>query len=233
MVDLSKSFLSSLQSHNAVLQPRYCRNNTGLGSSPFARHYLGNHVCFLLLRVLRCFSSPRLPPTLSRILYLQYSGLPHSDIDGSKVVCTYPSLFAAYHVLLRLREPRYPPSALISFFLTLVQSFDYTEIRLSRTVLFLSKMSKIFFFVENKGLEPLTPCVQGRCSKPTELIPPLMHIVALLRPNFFSFLFVVPGRVELPTSTLSVWRSNQLSYRTGSVFRLIRLYLFNSNSQEK
>ncbi len=87
--------------------------------------------------------------------------------------------------------------------------------------------------MENKGLEPLTPCVQGRCSKPTELIPPLMHIVALLRPNFFSFLFVVPGRVELPTSTLSVWRSNQLSYRTGSVFRLIRLYLFNSNSQEK
>ena len=25
--------------------------------------------------------------------------------------------------------------------------------------------------VENKGLEPLTPCVQGRCSEPTELIP--------------------------------------------------------------
>ena len=43
---------------------------------------------------------------------------------------------------------------------------------------------------------------------------------------FHSFIFhsslpllsqrVVPGRVELPTSTLSVWRSNQLSYRTGS-----------------
>ena len=27
--------------------------------------------------------------------------------------------------------------------------------------------------------------------------------------------YVVPGRLELPTSTLSVWRSNQLSYRTG------------------
>ena len=26
--------------------------------------------------------------------------------------------------------------------------------------------------------------------------------------------YVVPGRLELPTSTLSVWRSNQLSYRT-------------------
>jgi hypothetical protein len=27
------------------------------------------------------------------------------------------------------------------------------------------------FSVENIGLEPMTPCVQGRCSKPTELIP--------------------------------------------------------------
>ena len=29
----------------------------GLGSSPFARRYLGNHFYFLLLQVLRCFSS--------------------------------------------------------------------------------------------------------------------------------------------------------------------------------
>jgi hypothetical protein len=33
----------------------------GLGSSRFARHYSGNRVFFLLLRVLRCFSSPGLP----------------------------------------------------------------------------------------------------------------------------------------------------------------------------
>ena len=45
-----------------VLQPRYCLNNTGLGSSAFARHYLRNHFYFLLLWVLRCFSSPRSPP---------------------------------------------------------------------------------------------------------------------------------------------------------------------------
>ncbi len=30
----------------------------GLGSSPFARRYSGNHCCFLFLGVLRCFSSP-------------------------------------------------------------------------------------------------------------------------------------------------------------------------------
>ncbi len=36
------------------------------------------------------------------ILYLQYSGLPHSDIRGSYRVCRSPRLFAAYHVLRRL-----------------------------------------------------------------------------------------------------------------------------------
>ena len=48
--------------HNVVLQPQYGRNHTGLGSSPFARHYWGNHCYFLFLQVLRCFSSPRSPP---------------------------------------------------------------------------------------------------------------------------------------------------------------------------
>ena len=46
------------------------------------------------------------------ILYLQYSGLPHSDICGSYRMCQSPQLFAAYHVLLRLWEPRHSPYAL-------------------------------------------------------------------------------------------------------------------------
>jgi hypothetical protein len=33
----------------------------GLGSSPFARRYLGNRCFFLFLGVLRCFSSPGVP----------------------------------------------------------------------------------------------------------------------------------------------------------------------------
>ena len=33
-------------------------SHPGLGSSRFARRYSGNHFCFLLLRLLRCFSSP-------------------------------------------------------------------------------------------------------------------------------------------------------------------------------
>ena len=41
--------------------PNNCRLSqvTGLASSDFARHYSRNHYCFLFLRVLRCFTSPR------------------------------------------------------------------------------------------------------------------------------------------------------------------------------
>jgi hypothetical protein len=76
--------------------------NTGLGSAPFARHYSGYRLFFLFLRVLRCFSSPG-SPTLTSVLGLQPSGLPHSDMLGSIPVCRSPSLFAAYHVFHRLR----------------------------------------------------------------------------------------------------------------------------------
>ena len=58
--------------HVVVLQPRAGRNQPGLGSSPFARHYLGNHCYFLFLRVLRCFSSPGSPSSL-RIEYLVFN----------------------------------------------------------------------------------------------------------------------------------------------------------------
>ena len=42
------------------------------------------------------------------------AGFPHSEISGSKVVCTSPKLIAAYHVLHRLLTPRHPPDALSS-----------------------------------------------------------------------------------------------------------------------
>ena len=45
--------------------PGMRRHNPGLGCSAFARHYLRNHSCFLFLRVLRCFSSPRSPPAIA------------------------------------------------------------------------------------------------------------------------------------------------------------------------
>src|SRR5690606_1737360 len=61
-----QSVLIHRTTNGAVLQPHQCRNINGLGFSAFARHYLRNHYCFLLLRVLRCFSSPGLPPPYGR-----------------------------------------------------------------------------------------------------------------------------------------------------------------------
>ena len=37
------------------------------------------------------------------------AGLLHSEIRGSKDMCSFPRLIAAYHVLLRLAAPRHPP----------------------------------------------------------------------------------------------------------------------------
>ena len=98
----------------ALLQPRHRLDGTGLGSFPFARHYSGNRYFFLFLRVLRCFSSPGSPQSIL-VHGLQPCGFSHSDIRGSQSVCNYPRLFAAYHVLHRLRKPRHPPFALVTF----------------------------------------------------------------------------------------------------------------------
>ena len=58
-------------------------------------------ICFLFLQVLRCFSSLGLP-LIAEMTVLQTAGLSHSEISGSRVICTYPELIAAYHVLHRL-----------------------------------------------------------------------------------------------------------------------------------
>ena len=83
----------------------------GLGSSPVARHYWGNHCLFSLPGGTKMF---QFPPFAS-ITGLQPAGLSHSEIHGSKDICSYPWLIAAYHVLHRLREPRHPPDALTFF----------------------------------------------------------------------------------------------------------------------
>ena len=62
------------------------------------------------------------------------AGFPHSDISGSKDICSSPKLFAAYHVFHRLLVPRHPPYALSS--MTNLLSFTgmndrYTDIALS------------------------------------------------------------------------------------------------------
>ena len=49
-----------------------------------------------------------------RMLEVFSSRFPHSEISGSKDICSSPKLFAAYHVFHRLLVPRHPPYALSS-----------------------------------------------------------------------------------------------------------------------
>ena len=61
-------------------------------------------------------SVPRVPHVwlwIHHTLTEGYSaGFPHSEICGSKDICSSPQLIAAYHVFHRLLVPRHPPCAL-------------------------------------------------------------------------------------------------------------------------
>src|ERR1700693_695070 len=57
------------------------------------------------------------------------AGFPHSDIPGSKPVCGFPRLIAAYHVLRRLLAPRHPPYALSSLTIKLTQHVGLRQAR--------------------------------------------------------------------------------------------------------
>ena len=90
----------------------------GLAYSRFARHYSGNRILFLFLRILRCFTSPRVASSdyefIGRYPGITRDGFPHSEIHGSKRACRSPWLIATYYVLHRLLAPRHPPKALCS-----------------------------------------------------------------------------------------------------------------------
>ena len=143
------------------------------------------------------------------------------------LVCSSPQLIAAYHVLLRLLEPRHPPCALICF--KIIQIFkSLTSLKVTRYYNFFSQYVKElllitkdslmlrlrtfrprllnvstpssnlkrtsllscsasnrsailhralvfertpFVLVEDIGVEPMTPCLQSRCSSQLSYAP--------------------------------------------------------------
>ena len=62
------------------------------------------------------------------------AGFPHSDIHGSKDICSSPWLFAACRVLLRLLMPRHSPCALISLTLWSAHSCSQNYAGLHRSL---------------------------------------------------------------------------------------------------
>ncbi len=119
----------------------------GLDYFPFARHYSGNHYCFLFHRVLRCFSSPGClhTPYVFRCGCpdITLDGLPHSEICGSWVISTYPQLIAGSRVLHQLLVPRHPPCALSNLTKIFMHRF-LTQINIVLNLLF---RKDIFLFL--------------------------------------------------------------------------------------
>jgi|DEB0MinimDraft_6_1074348.scaffolds.fasta_scaffold46731_1 hypothetical protein len=103
---------NSLKSRN-VLQPRRILQHNGLGSCAFARHYSRNHCCFLFLRVLRCFSSPRSPPYLRMNIHSRGWVAPFGDprINASL------QLPVDYRSLARPSSPAYAKASTVRPFL--------------------------------------------------------------------------------------------------------------------
>ena len=164
----------------------------------FARHYLRNHFCFLLLWVLRCFSSPRSPslrndrPSTCRVAPF-----------GNLRIKDYLHLPPAYRSLSR---PSSPPRAKASTVCPFLLSYHWHVLCVSdwyilsllcfvSTLLFWScPIRQRSFFLWRITDSNRWPSACKADALASWANPPF----------FFQSFSVVPGRVELPTSTLSV-----------------------------
>ena len=129
-----------------VLQPRACRNTPGLGSSAFARHYLRNHSYFLFLRVLRCFSSPRLPPS-KRVTTSLWPGCPIRKSPDQRLFAPPRSLSQLITSFLASESQGIPHALLVTFsnfLLVFFFSRSAAFATASRVKLFSSSMSMNF-----------------------------------------------------------------------------------------
>ena len=62
--------------NGVVLQPHPCRNMDGLGCSPFARHYWGNHCLFSFPAGTKMFQFPALASCQARCHSFRMTGCP-------------------------------------------------------------------------------------------------------------------------------------------------------------
>ena len=123
-VALSSALRSRRKCNIAVLQPRGGLATATVWAPPRSLATTGGIInLFSLPRGTKMFQFPRFASRIFGIGGLLPPGLSHSEIRGSMAICAYPRLIAAYHVLLRLNEPRHPPCALSYFLSTLLHSY--------------------------------------------------------------------------------------------------------------
>ena len=100
---LSRRFHSRLRvpRRGPTTPPRAIRHRR-FGLLPGRSPLLGESLLFSLPPGTKMFQFPGLASAMKRMARLQRAGLSHSETRGSKAICAYPRIFAAYHVLHRL-----------------------------------------------------------------------------------------------------------------------------------
>ena len=78
--------------NGVVLQPHPCRNMDGLGCSPFARHYWGNHCLFSFPAGTKMFQFPALAPEMIRWRVFNTPGCPIRKSPDQRLFAPTPSL---------------------------------------------------------------------------------------------------------------------------------------------
>ena len=68
-------------------------------------------------------------------------GFPHSEICGSTLICSYPQLIAACHVLRRLLMPRHSPCALFSLTSRRISAHALASVLARKLVMFAGSSS--------------------------------------------------------------------------------------------
>ena len=112
--------LASASRGAAPITPARALRHRRFGLFPVRSPLLGESLLLSLPAGTKMFQFPAFAPRKSRGVGIAPNGLPHSDIGGSMGICPSPPLFAACHVLLRLREPRHPPCALVVPFISFI-----------------------------------------------------------------------------------------------------------------
>ena len=104
--------------NGVVLQPHTCRNMDGLGCSPFARHYWGNHCLFSFPAGTKMFQFPALASCYARCHSFRMTGCPIRKSSDQRLFAPSRSLSQLITSFIASESQGIRHAPLLTFFQT-------------------------------------------------------------------------------------------------------------------
>ena len=104
--------------NGVVLQPHPCRNMDGLGCSPFARHYWGNHCLFSFPAGTKMFQFPALASCYARCHSFRMPGCPIRKSSDQRLFAPARSLSQLITSFIASESQGIRHAPLLTFFQT-------------------------------------------------------------------------------------------------------------------